>query len=223
MEDGLIIPDHPDCDRETGAVHACGHALQVAALVGVAGALKEKGALDGLAGKIRFIAVPAEEGIELTFHLELRDEGVIGYRSGKVEFLNRGFLDDVDLSFMVHTRVAPLHHGYINGGSNGLISKMVRFEGVSAHAGGPPHQGVNALYAAATALQAINALRETFEDKNHVRVYPIITEGGTSVNAIPSVVKLETYVRAASMPTAVAANRKIDRLIAASALSMLTR
>ena len=46
--DGLIIPDHPECDKETGAVHACGHALQVAALVGIAGALKEDGALDGL-------------------------------------------------------------------------------------------------------------------------------------------------------------------------------
>lgn len=218
--DGLIIPDHPECDKETGAVHACGHALQVAALVGIAGALKEDGALDGLCGRIRLIAVPAEEGIELAFRLKLREEGIIGYRSGKIEFLRRGFLDGVDLSFMVHALVAPLHHGYMNGGSNGLISKTVRFKGVAAHAGGLPHEGINALYAATTALQAINALRETFEDKNHIRVHPIITEGGTSVNVIPSAVKLETYVRAANMPAAVEANRKIDRAIAAAAASI---
>ena len=29
--DGLIIPEHPDADAKTGAVHACGHAAQTAA------------------------------------------------------------------------------------------------------------------------------------------------------------------------------------------------
>lgn len=218
--DGLLVPDHPECDKETGAVHSCGHVLQVAALVGIAGTLKEEGALDGLSGKIRLIAVPAEEGIELEFRLRLRDEGIVKYRSGKIEFVRRGYLDGVDMAFMVHADVAPLHSGYMNGGSNGLLAKTVRFEGVAAHAGGLPHQGVNALYAATTALQAINALRETFEDKNHIRVHPIITEGGASVNVIPATVKLETYVRAANMPAAVEANKKIDRAIAAAAASI---
>lgn len=218
--DGLIIPEHPECDKETGAVHSCGHVLQVAALVGIAGALKEEGALDGLSGKIRLIAVPAEEGIELAFRLKLREDGVIHYRSGKVEFIYRGYLDGVDLAFMVHADVAPLHSGYMNGGSNGLIAKTVTFGGVAAHAGGRPHLGVNALYAATTALQAINALRETFEDKNHIRVHPIITGGGSSVNVIPDKVTLETYVRAANMPAAVEANKKIDRAIAASAAAI---
>jgi len=218
--DGLIIPEHPECDKETGAVHSCGHVLQVAALVGVAAALKEEGALDGLSGKIRLIAVPAEEGIELAFRLKLREDGIIHYRSGKVEFIYRGYLDGVDLAFMVHANVAPLHHGYLNGGSNGLIAKTVTFGGVAAHAGGRPHEGVNALYAATTALQAINALRETFEDKNHIRVHPIITAGGSSVNVIPDKVKLESYVRAANMPAAVEANKKIDRAIAASAAAI---
>ena len=59
--DGLIIPGHPECDKETGAVHACGHCCQVAALLGLAAALKEPGALDEMCGKIRLVAVPAEE------------------------------------------------------------------------------------------------------------------------------------------------------------------
>ena len=58
--DSLIIPSHPECDPETGAVHACGHNCQSAALYGIAAALKTPGALDGLCGKIRLIAVPAE-------------------------------------------------------------------------------------------------------------------------------------------------------------------
>ena len=40
--DGLVIPAHPDADPETGAVHACGHCAQAAALVGIAAALKER-------------------------------------------------------------------------------------------------------------------------------------------------------------------------------------
>ena len=44
-------------DPETAAVHACGHNAQSGILVGVAAALKEPGALDGLCGSIRFISV----------------------------------------------------------------------------------------------------------------------------------------------------------------------
>lgn len=46
--DSLICLEHPDADPETGAVHACGHCAQSAALLGLAAALKEPGALDGL-------------------------------------------------------------------------------------------------------------------------------------------------------------------------------
>ena len=62
--DSVACPEHPEADPETGAVHSCGHCCQAAGLLGVAAALKEPGALDGLAGKIRLMAVPAEELIE---------------------------------------------------------------------------------------------------------------------------------------------------------------
>ena len=51
--DSIICSTHPDCNKETGAVHACGHNAQCAALLGVAAALKEPNILDGLSGKIR--------------------------------------------------------------------------------------------------------------------------------------------------------------------------
>ncbi len=218
--DGLIIPEHPECDPKTGAVHACGHVAQVAALVGVAAALKEEGALDGLCGKIRLVAVPAEEGIELEFRQQLIKDGVIHHISGKEEFLYRGMLDGADLAFMVHADTGVFHKGYLNSGSNGKISKMATFEGVAAHAGGLPHKGINALYAANLALNAINALRETFRDDDHIRVHPIITNGGASVNAIPDKVELETYVRGATMEALTEASRKVDRAIAAAAAAM---
>ena len=218
--DALIVPSHSEADKETGAVHACGHCAQAAAIVGVAAAMKEPGITDGLCGKVRFVVVPAEEGIELEFRNDLIKKGIIKYTSGKIEFLCRGMLDGGDMAFMIHTDTIKSHSGSMNGGSNGMISKLACFEGVSAHAGGLPHKGINALYAANTALNTINALRETFEDNHHIRVHPIVSCGDTSVNAIPDRVTLETFVRGATMESIVAANDKVNRAIAASAAGM---
>ncbi len=218
--DGLLIPDHPECDPQTGAVHACGHCAQTAALVGVAAALMEPGALDGLWGKIRLVAVPAEELIELDYRQELRAKGQIKYFGGKPEFLHRGLLDGGDIAFMVHTISSPSHTMNCNEGSNGMVAKTAIFEGVSAHAGSCPENGVNALYAANLALSAINALRETFRDLDHIRVHPIITAGGSSVNAIPDKVCVESYVRGANMNAIADVNRRVNRAMAASAAAM---
>ena len=86
--DGLIVRSHPAADPKTGAVHACGHCGQGAALLGIAAALKEPGALDGLSGSIRLMIVPAEEMIQLGFREELRQKGIVGYMGGKVEFMH---------------------------------------------------------------------------------------------------------------------------------------
>ena len=91
---------------------------------------------------------------------------------------------------------------------------------MAAHAGGSPHKGVNALYAATLALNAINSLRETFQDKDHIRVHPIINYGGASVNSIPDLITLESYVRGADMNAIVAANNKVNRAIAGAAAAM---
>ena len=82
---------------------------------------------------------------------------------------------------------------------NGCVVKFVRFIGKSAHAGGAPHNGINALKAAMLALQAIDAQRETFRDEDHIRVHPIITRGGDAVSAIPADVRLETFVRGSTL------------------------
>ncbi|MBR2635305.1 MAG: amidohydrolase [Clostridia bacterium] len=218
--DALIVPTHPEADPETGAVHACGHHVQIAALLGLAAVLKEPEALEGLCGKIRLCAVPAEELVELEFRTELRKKGVIRYFGGKPEFMYRGLLDGVDMALMIHSASGEGKTAFMNGGSNGCIVKNIEFRGVSSHAGGSPHLGVNALYAANLALNAANALRETFRDHEHIRFHPIITSGGDSVNAIPDSVKLESYVRGATMEEIVRVNRKINRAVAASAAAL---
>jgi amidohydrolase len=217
--DSLIVPGHPDA-LENGAVHACGHHAQGAALVGLAAALTQPGALDGLSGSIRLCAVPAEELIETSWRETLRQKGTIRYFGGKIEFMHRGLFDGVDLAFMVHASNLGSLAFMIEKGSNGCVVKNICYEGVSAHAGGAPHEGVNALYAANVGLQAINALRETFRDEKHVRVHPIITKGGDAVNAIPAQVCMESYVRACDVETILQVNTRVNRALAASAAAL---
>lgn len=216
--DALAVQGH--FDAVNGCAHACGHHAQCAAMVGIALALKEPGALDGLSGSIRLMCVPAEELIEVEFREELRRKGTIRYFGGKTEFLYRGYMDGVDMAYMFHTglqddgTVFDCHYG-----QNGCIAKSVVFEGVPSHGADPEH-GINALYAAEVGLAGINALRETFRDEEHIRVHPIMTEGGTSVNIIPSRVTLESYVRGATIEAIARESRKVNRALAAGALAL---
>ena len=98
--------------------------------------------------------------------------------------------------------------------------KTVRYVGRAAHAGGMPHRGINALYAAQIGLAAINAVRETFRDEDTVRVHPIMTHGGSQVNVIPADVRLETFVRGKTLEAIADADRKVDRALRAGALAL---
>ncbi len=217
--DALPCPGHPFADSETGAAHACGHNCQCAALLGVAAALKMAGVLDEMSGSIRLFAVPAEEGVSSSYREELEKNGTVRYFSGKTEVMYRGLLDDVDIAMMVHTKAdtvkmsCPL-------GSNGNLRKKATFIGKSAHAGGAPHKGINALYAATNALAAANALRETFEEKDTVRMHPIITKGGNVVNAIPDEVIIENMIRAADFDTINEVSHKVNRAYAGAAAAL---
>ncbi len=216
--DSLICADHPEADPKTGAVHCCGHSAQAAALLGVAAALKEPGVLDEMSGKIRLCAVPAEELIEIEYRTELKNKGIISYMGGKTEFLYRGYFDGVDVAFMVHTTTG--NDILIRRGSVGCIAKKIAYKGVSAHAGGNPWDGCNALYAATLGLNAINSVRETFKEDDIIRVHPIITNGGGAVNAIPDNVTIESYVRGSDFDAIKNANFKVNRALCGAALSL---
>ncbi|MBR2829241.1 MAG: amidohydrolase [Solobacterium sp.] len=219
--DALDIANHPE--SVNGMTHCCGHHAQSAVLLGLAAAFKEPGALDGLCGKIRLIAVPAEEMIQLTFREELRKKGVINYMGGKVEFMYRGILDDVDLAIMVHGTSAGEGEPYdfICGfGNNGCMPKTIKFKGKSAHAGAAPHMGINAQYAAMLGLQAVNDLRETFQEKDTIRFHPIMLGVNCAVNIIPDEFRIESYVRGKTNEAIKRENIKVNRALTGAALAM---
>jgi amidohydrolase len=217
--DALVCPDHPHTHPETGAVHACGHNQQVASMLGALMGLVDAGASEHLCGKMHFLAVPAEECIEINFRQGLRERGTIRYLTGKPEFLYRGLFDDVDMCLLIH----PFSKGFKFGlprTFNGAVVKRARYIGKAAHAGGAPHAGINALYAADLGLMAINALRETFRESDCIRVHPIITRGGDSVSVIPDEVLLETFVRGRTLEAIADTNRKVNRALASGALAL---
>jgi amidohydrolase len=222
--DALIVVGHPESDVATGAAHACGHNAQIAGLLGAAMGLLDSGALEHLAGRLVFFAVPAEEYGDIEWRVEQARQGKIEFLGGKPELLKLGHFDDVDLSMMIHsTPRAEDGKAGVPASNNGCVVKTVRYIGRAAHAGGAPHLGINALYAAQIGLMAINAVRETFRDEDTIRVHPIITHGGSQVNVIPGEVRIETYVRGRTVEAILDANKKVDRALRAGALALGAR
>ena len=219
--DALVVTGHPEADAATGAAHACGHNAQIAGLIGAAIGLVTTKAFEHLAGRLTLMAVPAEEGGDLEWRLNEVNEGRLEFLGGKPELLRLGHFDDVDLAMMIHTtsRSEDGKAG-VPASNNGCVVKTVRYIGRAAHAGGAPHMGINALYAAQIALAGINAVRETFRDDDTIRVHPILTHGGSQVNVIPGEARLETYVRGRTLEGIRDANAKVDRALRAGALAL---
>ena len=219
--DGLRVTGHPEADPRTGAAHACGHNAQIAGMLGAAMGLLESGALEHLTGTLAFFAVPAEEGGDIEWRQGQIAAGRLEFPCGKQELMRLGHFDDVDLAMMIHTNWrADDGKAGVPASNNGRVGKTARFIGRAAHAGGAPHLGVNALYAAQVALTAINAVRETFRDEDSIRVHPILTHGGSQVNVIPGEARLEMYVRGKTVEGVADASRRVDRALRAGALAM---
>ena len=219
--DSLIVNEHPHADSGTGAAHACGHHCQIGMMFGAAMALNQPEILNSLSGRLVFMAVPAEEYIEIEYRDNLRRQGRIEFLGGKPELVKLGEFDDVDLAMMVHTTSNPEEKQLcISESNNGTVAKRIQFVGRGSHAGGAPHLGINALNAATLALSAIHYNRETFRDEDSIRVHPIITKGGEAVSAVPADVRMETFVRGRTVEAIMDANMKVDRALKAGALAV---
>ena len=223
--DSIIVYDHPDANPETGAAHCCGHNCQIAGMLAAATGIVESGAIERLAGKIVFLAVPAEEYVEIDYRSRLKQEGKLEFLGGKSELVRLGEFDDIDIAIMMHSgsRDHTSAKFTLTGTQNGFIGKLIRYIGHPSHAGAGPDKGVNALNAAMVGLLSIHANRETFLDDDNVRVHPIITRGGDLVNVVPSDVRMETYVRGRSMEAVLRAAQKVDRALKAGAVAVGAR
>ena len=211
----------PTLGSPGGVAHSCGHHAQMAVMVAVFKALAEAGVPEREKVRIVFVGAPAEEYVDLGRRVALKEKGEIRYLSGKQELIRLGVFDDACVVLKYHSMSDSAdRQATVNGTLNGFMAKRAEFIGKAAHAGASPEKGINALGAATIALQAINAQRETFVDSDHIRVHPILSEGGTVVNSVPARAVLETYIRGASHDAVIGVAVKVDRAFCAGALAM---
>ena len=183
--DALIMPENPAADPVTHAAHACGHNMQITAMLGAAMGLSAVPEVrELLSGKIAFIACPSEE----CRIIEVED---VKYLGGKAELIRRGVFDDIQISIMTH---ASANYGAAQT-CNGFVLKKVIFQGRAGHCG-RPWLGCNALSAARLALSAVDMQRDTFKDEDCVRIHGIFQRAGSVVNIVPETVELEYQIRA---------------------------
>lgn len=214
--DALICKGHSFAG-EDGKAHACGHHAQVAAMLGAAIGLKKSDIFKELCGKITFMAVPAEEFIDLSSRKQLKAEEKIEYLGGKQQLFYEGAFSDVDIVLMIHAQTEASDSKFYSRTSNlGFMAKTITFRGKAAH-GSRPDEGVNALNAAALAILGIHSNRDTFTEEEHIRIHPIITKGGDVVNSVPDEVCIETYVRGATFDAIRKGSDAVNRAVMGAA------
>ncbi|MCL2057257.1 MAG: amidohydrolase [Oscillospiraceae bacterium] len=212
--DGIPCAEHPFANPQTGVSHACGHHAQLVAMLGAAFALSDPEVSAELDGRAVFFAVPAEEYLSADIREGLYKSGKVKYSGGKSELVRLGEFDDIDIALTTHVHMAGSENGDIMLGSNatsGFIGKTAAFLGKAAHAAAMPHEGINALNAASLGLSAVGMIRETFREKDYIRVHPVITKGGDAVNVVPHEAVLDMMVRAKTLDAIGEASVKVNR------------
>ncbi|WP_406517457.1 amidohydrolase [Streptomyces sp. NBC_00134] len=215
--DALVLPRHPLADPETGAAHACGHHAQVASMIGTAVGLAA--VREHLDGDVAFLAVPAEESVELDWRRERVRAGELTHLVGKADLLARGAFDDVDMAMLCHTSGQPARLS-VGDSHNGSVVKRITFTGRASHAGSSPWYGVNALKAAMLAISAIDAQRDTFRDEDAVRVNAVLPHGGDAPTAVPDRAELDVVIRARTLDALRGACDAVDRAARAGAMAL---
>ncbi|MDR1892298.1 MAG: amidohydrolase [Oscillospiraceae bacterium] len=223
--DGIACPAHPFANPANGVSHSCGHNAQITAMLGAAIALSQPEIKALLGGNVTFFAVPSEEYTDIEYKTRLIEDGKIRYGGGKAELISLGAFDDVNLCVTHHLHMVKTGRDLLLGlnTTNGFVVKQIEILGKASHAAIAPHRGINALNAASLGLSALAYQRETFRDTDFVRVHAIMTDGGSTVNVVPSKVTLEAQVRAKTVGAMQDAAQKTDRAFQAGAHALGAR
>lgn len=184
--DALPITEEADVEfaSQNGCMHACGHDMHTAMMLGAARLLKEHE--DEIEGTIKLMFQPAEEIFE-----------------GSNDMIEAGLLDNpkVDAALMIHVMAGmPFPAGTVVVSAPGVSAPAadyfeIKVNGKGCH-GSMPNTGIDPLNAAAHILIALQEIHSRELAMNDQAVLTIGTmNAGTAANVIPDVVTMGGSIR----------------------------
>jgi amidohydrolase len=201
----------PFRSRQDGTMHACGHDVHMASLLGAALVLHRQPR--ALAGPVKLIFQPSEE------------EGTVG---GALPMIEAGCLERPKVDFVVGQHVDPgLMLGSVGWGVGPFMaaadSFRVTVRGRGGHAS-TPHQGPDAILVASEIVAGLQAIASRVREA----VDPVVISvgsihGGTRHNILPEEVVLEGTVRTVRPATRELIERALKRRVRALASSLGAR
>ncbi len=212
--DGLPVTEEtglPFASRYPGRMHACGHDVHMACLLGAATILSKSSAPVG--GPIRLLFQPAEEE---------------GNQGGALPLIERGGLERPSVDYVVGQHVDPsLPLGQVGWKAGPFMAGAdffrVTVRGRGGHAA-TPHQGPDAVLVASEIVVGLQALVSRVRDP----IDPVVVSvgsvhGGTRHNILPEEVVLEGTVRTLRTSTRSQMERALRRRVRALAASLGAR
>lgn len=179
-------------DALPGVGHACGHNLIAA--IGAGAGIVAAASVEDLDGRLVVIGTPGEEG-----------------GGGKVDLLEAGAFDDVDVALMVHPADADLTHM----DTIAVAQYRITYHGRAAHAAAAPEEGRNALDAAVLGYNNIAALRQHIGDRE--RIHGIFTRAGDAANVVPAETEAVWYVRSPTLASLASLTERVHECLRAGA------
>jgi amidohydrolase len=212
--DGLPVTEKTDLpfrSKFPGTMHACGHDVHMASLLGAAAVLSRHPR--SLSGPVKLLFQPAEED---------------GHEGGALPLIERGGLERPKVDFVVGQHVDPsLPLGSIGWRVGPFMAAADEFRIVVHGRGGhasTPHQGPDAVLVASEVVTGLQALVSRVRDP----VDPVVVSvgsihGGTRHNILPDEVVLEGTVRTMKPETRDLVERTLKRRVRAIAASLGAR
>ena len=171
----------PYASENEGVMHACGHDVHTAVLLGIAAVLQAH--REDLSGSVKLFFQPAEEAF-----------------GGAERMIEAGVLEDPHVDFCLGLHVAPavetgkvsLRYGIAYSATSSL---KITVRGVGAH-GAKPDRGVDAIVVAAKIVDALQCIVSRMIPPQRPSVLTIgMIHGGTVRNQVADLVVLEGTMR----------------------------
>ncbi|KAL1882466.1 hypothetical protein Plec18167_002882 [Paecilomyces lecythidis] len=202
---GRLVNFNAEYDALPGIGHACGHNLiatsSLTAFLALTSLLKKQ----NIPGRVQLLGTPAEEN-----------------GGGKAALIDAGAYNGVDISLMAHGAPKNFLQGAGADGVAGVLMNARKrmyceFTGKSAHAGGNPWEGVNALDALVSTYNNISVLRQQILPDQ--RIHCAIIDTPKAANVIPEYAKAVWQVRSPTLDGLNKLTARVRKCIEAGALA----